>query len=592
MTKEKPKICAIDLDINIVKAIESNDLHCFSGTLGNRIKVTNFPNQPTYLSVIHENLPSNLQEYDIIIIDLKNREPIEYCKSDYEEYVSTYTTDERYDFLSSYPNQIFDPRPYSSSFLKDRLKECKEILIIVFCYPDLDINYTYNKITSSPSPLKIQTRYSLYEFLPFFKRYENKNPDKSLGKPKQGKQVNLSSLNSDFRSLSLTLTNIISRYTRDFKYYFTFDHPSESDDNKGQKLKRDSFVPLLCNDQQEIIGFFDIPKKIKTLALPQLTDEDKKKDLIIELLNNDLPEIFHDLTQFLWLKSEPYFVPNHTKLVKDKEDIEKEYKHKLQEIKRKIEDNEKKYKFLHNLITETGDALVKSVEEFLKYLGFTNMTNMDETNPKIKEEDLQIDLEDGLLIIEIKGIGGTSKDQDLLQISKIKKRREEEMHNSSHVYALYIVNHQRFLPPEKRKNPPFYDRQIKDASSHKCGLLSTYELFKLYFKIEEGYIIKEDVRKSLLNDALIKFEPSNAECLGKPSEIHHNNTVAILNIKGITIKDNKRSSIIVCNDNDWFETKVLTIKLNDEKVHVISDGEIGIKLDKQITKNSVLWLKK
>lgn len=120
--------------------------------------------------------------------------------------------------------------------------------------------------------------------------------------------------------------------------------------------------------------------------------------------------------------------------------MEDEYKKSLVEIEGKIEKNQIKYQFLHDLITETGDSLVKSIEHFLVWLGFENIVNMDEANPEIKEEDLQVPLKNGLLVVEAKGIGGTSKDSECSQISKIKYRRAKERGRFD-VFALYIVNH-------------------------------------------------------------------------------------------------------------------------------------------------------
>ena len=169
----------------------------------------------------------------------------------------------------------------------------------------------------------------------------------------------------------------------------------------------------------------------------------------------------------------------------------------LNRIEGEIESNQSKYQFLHDLITETGDSLVKSIECFFAYLGFRNIINMDETNPDIKEEDLQISLEQGLLVIEAKGIGGTSKDSECSQISKIKFRRAKER-NKFDVFALYIVNHQRYLPPLERKNPPFSEKQIEDAQSDERGLLTTYELFKLYFHISNYYLLSKYYRNNVV----------------------------------------------------------------------------------------------
>ncbi|MEG4420306.1 hypothetical protein QUA70_17205 [Microcoleus sp. LAD1_D5] len=192
-----------------------------------------------------------------------------------------------------------------------------------------------------------------------------------------------------------------------------------------------------------------------------------------------------------------------------------------------------------------------------------------------------------MLVIEIKGIGGTSKDSECWQISKIKNRRAKER-NSLDVFGLYIVNHQRYLPPIERKNPPFSEQQIADAQSDERGLLTTYEIFKLYSYIEKGFITKEDARNSLLKYGLVEFKPSSSSRLGYPLEVHRKGEVVILNISNITV--NKSASIIVCNDEGWLRAEILEIQLNNQTIESVSEGEIGVRLSSRVLKTSELWL--
>ena len=131
-----------------------------------------------------------------------------------------------------------------------------------------------------------------------------------------------------------------------------------------------------------------------------------------------------------------------------------------------------------------------------------------------------METEDGLLVIEIKGIGGTSTDGQCSQIEKIKNRRMQERRNFD-VFGLYIVNHQRYQPPLLRENPPFKREQIQDAENDKRGLLTTWQLFNLYFSIKNGCISKEEARKALLKYGLIEFSPQNCVSLGEPVKILH-----------------------------------------------------------------------
>jgi hypothetical protein len=260
----------------------------------------------------------------------------------------------------------------------------------------------------------------------------------------------------------------------------------------------------------------------------------------------------------------------------------------LQEIERKILENRKKHQFLYELLHETGDNLVKSVELYLKWLGFESITNMDETNPEIREEDLQIETEKGLLVIEIKGIGGTSTDKDCSQVYKIKNRRAKQR-GKFDVFGLYIVNHQRYITPKARVNPPFTEHQINDAIHDERGLLTTYSLYKAYFLIEGGVITKEKVREQLFDFGLIALEPKNLKSLGVSNEVFKNGKVVILNLDG-QAELTKGCKLITKKNNEYKPVFVESIQLDDNDVEKANIGEVGLKLDDSVKKGTEFFI--
>lgn len=572
--KEKPKICAIDLDQEIVDALKDKGLQCFSGTLGSQVKVPNLSGRDTHPCLLNFDFPPNLHEYDIVIVDLQARNPIEYDESEHKHLSSKGS--EQPVFLSSYPETIFDPRPISASFLKEELTELfkKETLIIVFSAPEEVVQYHFVSLTRRGYEEQETFKHSLYELLPCVQRVRNKN----------GRNIVIS---DDIKRQELR--NIFSKYIKKFIYQAVFKHPTEWLQDERKDVERDGFFPLLLNANNEVVSFIDfIHHPSVVFVIPQITE---KKDFLIELLEEVLPGLFPNIfpynDQFNWVKSEKYLLPNQATLLAKKEKIDFDYQKALEQIKDEIQQNQVEYQFLHDLLIETGDSLVKSVEQFFSWLGFEKILNMDETQPDIKEEDIQIPLSNGLLVVEIKGIGGTSKDSECSQINKIKYRRARER-NSFDVFALYLVNHQRYLPPHARKNPPFTEQQIADAESEERGLLTTYELFKLYFNIEEGFVTKEDARAALLQYGLVQFQPSNAHFIGIPLEIHHQGTVAILQISNILLY--KGAIIIVGNNGAYYRAEILEIQEDDKTVESASNGEIGVKLSRSILKTSELWL--
>jgi hypothetical protein len=571
--KEKPKICAIDLEQEIVEALRAKGLHCYAGTLGSQVKVPNLGRRDTHSCLLNFDFPPNLHEYDIVIVDLQKQEPIEYTKSEHTH--SFFNGSEQIVLLSSYPETVFDPRPLSSSILRGKLRDffSHETLVIIFCSAQEVSEYHPARVTRSGSYEDAPVQHSLYEFIPQLPSTHNKI----------GENVTVPDIREDIRSF-------LQKYSKNFVYEIVFQHPTDWLQDERRNVERDDFIPLLLNSNNEIIGFIDYHLTTSAVfTFPQL--QDVKKDFLLELIDELLPGVFPKIfpysEQFSWLKSRDYLLPHQASLLAKKAKLEDEHELALVEIESKIERNQAKYQFLHNLITETGDLLVKSVERFLIWIGFENIINMDETNPEIKEEDLQIPLEKGLLVVEVKGIGGTSKDNECSQISKIKYRRARER-NSFDVFALYIVNHQRYLPPFRRRNPPFGEQQINDARSDERGILTTYELFKLYNNIEQGFITNEDARTSLLRFGLVQFKPSNSYSIGRPLEVHHKGQVAILYISNITV--NKGASIIVCNEESWFRAEILEIQLDNKTVVTASKGKVGVKLSRSVLKTSELWL--
>ncbi len=214
---------------------------------------------------------------------------------------------------------------------------------------------------------------------------------------------------------------------------------------------------------------------------------------------------------------------------------------------------------------------------------------MDEMEPEIREEDLQVENENGLLVIEVKGIGGTSTDKDCSQISKIRFRIAEQR-NSFDVFGLYIVNHQRYMPPNNRLDPPFSETQMADAVLDKRGLLTTFQLYKSYFLIEDGILTKEQVRKKLFQVGLIDLTPENLISIGIPEEYFQGGEIAIVKINGILITKNKK--IIIKKNSVYSIAIVKSIQVDGKSVEEANSGEIGLMFDRSIKKGSELFVER
>jgi hypothetical protein len=564
---DEPRICLFDFPDDLLENLKRKHFNCTRATFGTKIDVPNYQMGQNHFCRLNYYWPSNIHEYSIIIIDLKKDKMIQYDDSCMDN--EGINGDKMYALLSAFPERVFNPRPLSAQIFSSACKKLtnKETIFIVFADEKKEVDYCRVEISNRGNNIKDREKYDNYSFL-YIPVLENKS----------GNKVNICN------EIGI-LSQILKKYINKFTYEVVFYHPSEYIDNK--KVYDENFIPLMTNADDEIISFAKANQKSITFVFPQI---EEKSSLLLELLENILPEIkpslFPNNTQFIWTKDSDYELPNESILNHEKNVILEEYSRKLSDIENRIEQNRIEYQFLHDLLTQTGDMLVKTVEYYFNWLGFKNVINVDELQPDLKEEDLQVELDDGLLVVEVKGIGGTSTDGDCSQVSKFRHRRMEERQKFD-VKALYIVNHQRYLPPKERQNPPFTEQQIKDAVNEKRGLLTTYELFKLYYLIENGIINKDIARKSIAEVGLVNFVPK-AISLGIPNEIYKNGNVVIIKLTNQSIK--KGDEILILKNGQYHRSLILGLQVNDTDVEEADNGEVGVRLNSAVQKNSELLL--
>lgn len=484
---KKPQICLIDFDEQIKENLEKKGFNIEPGTLGRAIEV---PNENTFHLKSHKCLanfffPPNLHEYDIIVLDLEYKEAIPYNIEHYtKKYVQGFS--DSY-FYSEYPEILFDPRPYGSYVLESEIHKNNShpIILIVFANAHEKRKYQFVKETNSGTEFDgTQTCFN-YSF-------SSKIP---LSENKYGTEFIV-----EKESASLGLYNVLSKHILEATYHIVFNSPNVDKHN-------DIFIPLIKNSHNEIVSFLRISNNCILFIFPQIVE---KNSFLDELLTDQLPtlwpKIFPFHSEFKWLKEEAYMLPNEENLLEQRKTLIKKFEEEIENKNREIKSNHLKYECLHGILTESGDQLVACVKTFLEWLGFEYVKVMDEELDGKLEEDLQVETEEGLLVIEVKGIGGTSKDEECSQIEKIKNRRMKEKKRFD-IFGLYIVNHQRYQPPLIRENPPFKQLQIEDAKNEERGLLTTWQLFNLYYSIKNGCVSKEEARKAFYKYGLIEFSP-------------------------------------------------------------------------------------
>ena len=516
---EKPRICCLDIAQDDIELLRKSRLNIYDGTLGKRVKVPKNSQEDNHKMLLNLDFPNNLHEYDIIIVDLDNKETVEY---DIEKHVRKHEIDtESYYFLSRFPQTVFDPKPLSSHLLRRKFEGMgnKPYLIIAFATDAYSRGYEPIKVTDRGYQPEQVEHYSIYGFL----------PEVPLDKDKQGKEVIIC------KDVGI-LQSLFDTYKDQITYKQTFYHPTEW--KNGKQVLSTNYIPLLENINGDIVSsIYWTSDDSSVILFPQIKDKGRfLNDFLTNVAPSIFPKLFPNSTKANWKEEKDYWLPNHQKLLKQKGQIQEEYEKKLAQKEKEIATNLDKHAFLHKMLSGTDDELVNALINYLKWLGFTKVVNVDDLKNESEtlEEDIQIELDEGLLIIECKGIGGTSTDSDCSQISKIKYRRCEER-KAFDVSALYIVNHQKHLPPLQRQNPPFSDNQREDARLDKRGLLTTWQLFQLYSDIENDIISKFEARLQLLDYGLVEFKPKDLIFIDEPKEFFLNGKVCIVNIEDVAL---------------------------------------------------------
>ncbi|MPM05507.1 hypothetical protein SDC9_51797 [bioreactor metagenome] len=562
---ERTKICCLDVSQDIVDFL-SIDHDVYNGSLGKKVNVG--IKLGTKNLLLNYDFPKNLHEYEVIIDDMQKTDIIIYFENDHVR--KNVTGDSLSYIVSNYPETLFDPIPMGCFMLKYELQNKKDRTPIKILFQDSKTERKYQLLNVSMVK-SYSEQYSNYIHIEDFS-------DKKL----TGEKVELCE--------HWAAKVLFSKHIGKIRYYQTFKSPKIYNDEKHIYEDDPNFIPLLKNNNGEIISYIWATNEEINFMLPQLEEKlELIKTLFNEILYSKFSQYFPTIKAALWTNNENYFLPGHKELLIAKEENKKTFEEKDKEFENQIDENKNRYDFLHKILTETGEQLVDAIIDYLKWLGFDSICSKDKTAENgLLEEDIQIDLGNkGLLIIEVKGINGTSKDYECSQIQKIKYRRCEER-GKFDVNALYIVNNERNIEPLKRTIPPFNEQQIKDAVNEKRGLLYTWELFNLYLNVENGIMTKDEARERVLTYGLVEFVPVMIS-LGIPYKYYQNNTVVCIELSDYELRIG--DYLFYEKKGRYYKEKIIEIKQEDEKLEAARNGKFGFKLSDKVPQNKSLYIK-
>lgn len=544
-----PLIYLLNTILNSDKALQA------SGFNAHRYKLNGLVLQEqsllsTSIPYLHS-IPENIHEAEIIVIDtsLSNF-------SHGAGRTSSFNV-----FFKHTPSYV-DLLPIDMSIISARIFATrKDQAVIVFCGSNTNVIYA---IENGPARNKRDLNYNTYEFnnayLDVVDRtgYRFKKPDNVISKG---------------------LTDLIFKYAHGSSYNVIFNGITKGD------------VILAENEAGEVISSITMIKEKPFIFLPVINNQN---EFLNELFNNVLPDIpifssyFPNNGSFQWINSDLYISHEEKTKSNEIEALNSDYERNLAKLQQELSDLSKKDENIKTkaLLTATDDELVFSVKWFLEYIGFEKVIipdeHINEDNGELFEEDLNIETSSKVYLFEVKGIGGTSSDDQCAQISKIVYRREEANPDKNYK-GIYIVNHQRQKNPKERKNPPFFDQQILDAAIARRGMTYTYELFQVYHMIESGIIEKHEVREAFNQRGLIDFRKS----LMPLTCDHVFREISVYSFDLTTTPDttiSKRNSIVVKDEyNNWHLLSIVGIQINRipiDEATATSGASAGVKVDR------------
>jgi hypothetical protein len=154
-----------DVDAVATEALRSAGLNCTAGSLGTLIELPNKNPHDECFCLPKANIPSNLHEYDILVIDLKHTDSVPYNAADHEPRRGKSKT--QLAFLCQFPQNLFDPRPFVGFVIRPTVQEIqrKQSIVIVFATAQESVSYQEYEVRPKVHMPMREVTYDNYSFL-------------------------------------------------------------------------------------------------------------------------------------------------------------------------------------------------------------------------------------------------------------------------------------------------------------------------------------------------------------------------------------------------------------------------------------------
>ncbi len=550
----KPKIMLIDIKDDSENVLKKAGFNVASGTFGTPYKVKK---SDKLLPVIPNQNLRNCEEKEVIIIDLMSSKMLEDVSGE------KVTSDGDNDWWVKCNMGFIDPRPrimhsWQNDF--DRILNNGGIFLVFSAARNMqETIFGYHDSYYDSIKTVQELKFNNWSFLSIFDDYsfEVVNDGGEEIYPYQFAEPINNLLNTKYSDARFTC-NIKWGYGKE---WLPLAHNKFKDDVAGI---------IMPNDRRK--GFVVILPQIKNIS-----------DFILNFVSNYLPtikpEMFPDIEGGRWVERKEYEIPKILELKDEVENVKNMATQKVIDLNKQIDDERQKDDYLHDLVRETDAKLVSAVHKTFELLGFTKIVDVDKekAGEGFKDEDLRISEDTSpMVLVEVKGVGGSPSDDDALQVGKHLAPRMKE-YSRHDIIGLSIINHERHRPALERGNTkPFRDTILTAAKKQGIGLITGWDLFRLARGFIRNNWAHDQIKTLFYQSGRIDPIPIHYKYLGTIDEYWEKSNALSIKLEKSSLK--KGDNIAYELPVDFVEEEITSLQLDGKTVDEINQGQIaGIK---------------
>lgn len=348
---------------------------------------------------------------------------------------------------------------------------------------------------------------------------------------------------------------------------------------------KDRWVTLATNKYGKPVAGLLVPEKKESgliFVFPRVKERGKLvRGLLEDFLPRISPKLFPENERHAWIEQSVYALPGVMELQQQIDEVKAETAKKVGALQAQIATCREESAHLHQLLTASGDELVAAVKKTLESVGFDDVRDVD-TEEGAKEgrlgEDLQIWQDpEPTVLVEVKGINGSPKDDDVFQVVKNIMPRSKEWKRFD-VRGLSVINHERGFPPLDRSRQPFQKAQIESAEGQHLGLLTTWGLYRLARGYARNDWKPEDIAELLTQTSgKVEAVPTHYTRVGQIENYYEQAEAVVVELtEGQEIRAGDTIAFVL--PVDFVEEVATSVQVNGEGVDVSpSTGRVGLK---------------